>query len=130
MGYTVKLKNKVGTEVNYSSIEQVNLPLASGGGNATFMARYNVTKYASANISYVGGDSATNSTDYVCLLSTASTGKHVPDGIKLKIGNSEVVEGVTYVYTKLSDTEAIVKINGSYITGDIEIEAVAVTPSV
>ena len=130
MGHAVKLKNKVGIEVNYSAIEQVNIPLTSGKGNATFVARYNVTRYASANITYVGGDSASNGTDYTCLISTNSTDKHAPDSIIVKVGGNEISAGSAYEYMKLSDTEALVKINGSYITGDIEIEAVAVVPSV
>lgn len=130
MGYSVKLKNKVGTEVNYGEIEQVTIPLASGKGNVTFAARYGVTRYTSANITYVGGDTATNSVDYMCLISTGSTGKHVPNSIVVKVGGNVVAVDSAYTYTKLSDTEAIVKVNGSNITGDIEIEAVAVTPSV
>ena len=129
MGYPVKLKNKVGTEVNYTAIEQVTIPLVSGNGNATFVARYNVTRYTSANITYIGGDSATNGTDYTCLISTDGTGKHAPDSIRVKVGGNEITEGGAYEYHKLSDTEALVKINGSYITGDVEIEAVAVVPS-
>ena len=128
MGYTVKLKNKVGTEVNYSEIEQVTVPLASGIGNATFVARYNVTRYTSANITYDGGDTATNSVDYMCRITTGATGNHVPDKITVKVGGKEATESVAYVYTKLSNTDAVVKVNGSYISGDIEIEAVAAIP--
>jgi hypothetical protein len=128
MPYTVKLKNQAGIEVNYSDIENVTIPLASGSGNATFMARYGVTKYASSNLTYDGGEYTANGVDYMCRMSTGSTGKYVPDSIKVKIGGTEAVAGLAYVYTKLTNLEAIVKVNGSYITGAIEIEAMAVTP--
>ena len=129
MAYTVKLKNQAGTEVKYSGIEQLSLPLASGNGTAPFMARYSVTKYASASITYDGGDYASNSVDYMCRISTGSTGKVVPASITVKIDGDVATANVEYVYTKLSNTDAIVKVNGSHITGTIEIEAVAATPS-
>ena len=128
MPYTVKLKNQSGEEVNYSSIEQVSIPLASGTGNAYFMARYAVSKTASANITYNGGDYAANSVDYVCRISTGSTGKHVPASVTVKIGGNAAANNA-YAYTKITDTEAVVKVIGSYITGDINITANAVTPS-
>ena len=127
MAYTVKLKNQAGIEVNYSDIENVTIPLASGSGNATFMARYGVTKYASANITYDGGEYAANGVDYMCRISTGSTGKHVPDSIIVKIGGTEATANLAYVYTKLTNIESVVRINGSYITGEIEIEAYAKT---
>ena len=129
MSYTVKLKNQTGTEVNYSAIEQVTIPLANGTGNATFVARYGVTKLIAAYITYDGGDYASNGVDYMCRISTGSTGKHVPNSIKVTIDNKDATASVAYVYTKLSDTEAVVKVNGSYITGAVGITAEAVTPS-
>jgi hypothetical protein len=124
MPYTVKLKNQSGEEVNYSSVEQVAVPLASGTGNAYFMARYAVTKAVSANITYYGGDYAANGVDYMCRISTGSTGKNVPESVTVKIGGAAVANDA-YVYTKISSTEAVVKVNGSYITGDINIAAEA-----
>ena len=126
MSYTVKLKNQTGTEVNYSAIEQVAIPLANGTGNATFVAKYGVTKYASAYITYDGGDTAGNGVDYMCRISTGSTGKNVPDSVTLTIDGNNATANVGYVYTKVSNTEAIVKVNGSYITGAIGLTAVAV----
>lgn len=126
MPYTVKLKDQTGTEITYSAIEQVSVPLASGSGNATFSARYNVVKVAASNITYDGGNYATHDTDYLCRISTGSTGKSVPSSISVKADGKELVSGEGYVYTKLSSSEAYVKIVGSYITGNIEIGAVAV----
>ena len=125
MPYTVKLKDQTGTEVTYSAIEQVSIPLASGSGNATFTARYSVAKTASANITYDGGDYASNGVDCLCRISTGSTGKGVPSSITVKINNKEVKAGEAYVYTKVSTSEAFVKVLGSYITGDVVIQAVA-----
>lgn len=126
MAYTVKLKNQTGTEVIYSSVEQVALPLSSGAGNATFLASYAVSKTASAYITYDGGDMAAHDVDYMCRISTGSTGKTVPTSISVNIGGSVATAGTAYTYTKLSDTEAVVKVKGSYITGAITITAVAV----
>ena len=126
MAYNVKLKNQTGTEVNYEAIEQVTIPLSSGMGNATFVARYDVTKVASAYITYYGGDTAGNGVDYTCCISTGGTGKNVPDSITLTIGGKDATANVAYVYTKVSNTEAVVKVNGSYITGAIGLTAVAV----
>ena len=124
MPYTVKLKNQSGEEVNYSSVEQVAVPLASGTGNAYFMARYAVVKAVSANITYYGGDYAANGVDYMCHISTGTTGKNVPASITVKIGGVAAANDA-YVYTQISSTEAVVKVNGSYITGDINIAAEA-----
>ena len=129
MPYTVKLKNQSGEEVNYSSVEQIAIPLVSGTGNAYFMARYSVNKSASANITYDGGDHAANGVDYMCRISTGSTGKHVPTSIEVKIDGKTATASTAYVYTKISNTEAVVKVNGSYITGTVYISAEAVTPS-
>ncbi len=127
MPYTVKLKNQSGEEVNYSSVEQVAVPLASGTGNAYFTARYAVVNTVSANITYYGGDYAANGVDYMCRISTGSTGKNVPASITVKIGGA-VAANDAYVYTKISSTEAVVLVNGSHITGDLNIAAEALTP--
>jgi hypothetical protein len=130
MAYSVKLKNQEGTEINYSNVEQVSIPLASGNGDATFMARYDVGKYVSTNIDYDGGKHACNGVDYLCrIFITGTTARNVPDSITVRIGSTEATANVAYVYTKLTDTQAVVKIHGACITGAIEIEAVAVTPS-
>ncbi len=123
MAYSVKLKNQTGTEVPYGSIEQVAIPLSSGSGNVTFLAAYTVSKTAVANITYDGGDTAANSVDYMCRISTGSTGKTVPTSISVSIGGSVATAGTAYTYTKLSSTEAIVKVKGSYITGAVTISA-------
>ena len=128
MPYTVKLKNQSGEEVNYSSVEQIAVPLASGTGNAHFMARYEVIKPASANITYYGGDAATYGVDYMCRISTGATGKRVPTSIEVKIDGQVITANFGYVYTKITDTEAVVQINGSYIIGNVYILAEAVTP--
>lgn len=127
MAYTVKLKNQAGIEVNYNNVENVTIPLASGSGNAVFTARYDVTKIASAYITYDGGDNASNGVDYMCRISTGSTGKYVPDDATVKIGGKAATRNVGYVYTKLSNTEAVVSVRGSYITGAVELLAEAVT---
>ena len=127
MARTVKLKNQAGLEVTYSNIEQVTIPLASGNGNATFVAEYHVSKVASTYITYIGGGYAANTVDYMCRISTGTTGKKVPDSVTLKIGESVATSGTHYTYTKLSDSEAVVSVLGAHITGDIVIEAVAVT---
>ena len=127
MAYSVKLKNQMGTEVIYNSIEKVTIPLSAGTGDATFVARYYVTKTDSPNITYIGGGAAANSVDYVCHISTEGTGKKVPDTITVKIGGTVATIGTHYTYTKHSDTEATVFIVGSQITGYIVIEAVAVS---
>ena len=129
MPYTIKLKNQSGEEVNYSSIEQLAVPLASGTDNAFFMARYGVTKPVSVNVTYYGGDYAANGVDYMCRISTGSTGMYVPSTVTVKIGGEVASVGTGYDYVKISDTEAIVKVNGAYITGDIYLLAEAVTPS-
>lgn len=125
MAYSVKLKNQSGTDVNYNAIEQVTIPLASGTGYAIFTARYGVSKTISRGISYVGGDTASNGVDYMCRI-TATGGAKVPNDVTIKIGDVEVEEALVYSYTKLTDTEAIVKINGTYITGLVTITAEAV----
>ena len=127
MAYTVKLKDQTGTEVAYSAIEQVSIPLASGSGNATFTARYEVMKAASANITYDGGDYASNGVDYICSISTGNTGKSVPDSITVRVNGQEIPTVEAYIYTKLSNSEAYVKIFGAYITGDITIAVAALT---
>lgn len=129
MPYTVKLKNQTGAEIPYSFIEQLAVPLASGAGNAVFVARYEVTKTLSTNITYEGGDFAAHGIDYMCRISTGSTGKNVPASILVTVGGNEINVGTGYTYTKLSDTEAFVKINGESITGNVTIVAVAVAPS-
>lgn len=129
MPYTVKLKNQAGIDVNYSDIEIATIPLASGSGNAAFVARYGVTKLAAANITYNGGDYAAHSVGYICLITTGATGKHVPDKVTIKIGDRVATENLAYTYAKLTDTHAVIKVVGDYITGNIEITAVAVTPS-
>ena len=128
MPYTVKLKNQSGEEVNYSSIEQVAIPLASGTDNAYFMARYTVEKVVSANVTYDGGNNAANGVDYMCRISTGTSGKHLPSALTVKIGGTLASVGVAYDYTKISNTEATVKVKGEYITGDLYILAEAVTP--
>lgn len=125
MPYTIKLKNQTGTEVTYNSVEQVAIPLASGSGNATFMARYDVTKETSTNITYYGGSKAAHGIDYLCRISSGSSGKVVADSISVSIGGSVATVGKAYEYTKLSNSEAIVKINGTYITGAVSIKATA-----
>jgi hypothetical protein len=90
------------------------------------LAAYSVSKTTAANITYDGGDTAAHSVDYMCRISTGSTGKSVPTNISIAIGGSVVTAGTAYTYTKLSSTEAIVKVKGSYITGDITIIATAV----
>lgn len=127
MPYTVKLKNQIGTEVIYNSIERVTIPLSNGTGDATFVAKYYVTKVESPNITYIGGGSAANSIDYTCRISTGSTGKKVPDDIIVKVENTQLVKERQYSYTKHSDTEATLFIPGAYITGYLKIEAVAVS---
>ena len=124
MSYTVKLKDQTGTEVTYSAIEQVTIPLASGGGNAIFTAQYNVSKIAATNIEYDGGAYASHDVDYLCRISTGSSGKSLADSITVKVSGNELAKGEGYEYTKLSSSEAFVKIVGSYITGNIEIRAV------
>lgn len=128
MPYTVKLKNQSGEEVNYSEIEQLAIPLASGTDNAFFMARYNVTKANSPYINYDGGNYAANKVDYLCRVSSGS-GKHVPTNVTVKINGQTAANGNAYVYTRLTDTEAIIKLNGTHIIGDVYILAEAVTPS-
>ena len=124
MSYTVKLKDQTGTEVTYSAIEQVTIPLASGSGNATFTAQYNVSKVSVANVEYDGGGYAANGADYLCRISTGSSGKSLADSITVKVSGNELTKSEGYEYTKLSSSEAFVKIIGSYITGNIEIRAV------
>lgn len=128
MPYTVKLKNQAGVDVNYSDVETVTIPLASGSGNAAFMARYGVTKLAAASITYNGGDYAANGVDYICLITTGTTGKRVPDSVTINIGGKVATVGLAYTYAKLTDTHAVIKVAGDYVTGNIEITAVAVTP--
>ena len=127
MAYSVKLKNQMGTEVTYSSIEKVTIPLSAGTGDATFVAKYFVTKTPSPGITYIGGGSVANSVDYMCRISTGTTGKKVPTSITVKVGGTLLAGGTHYTYTRLSDTEASVGILGASITGDIVIEAVAVS---
>lgn len=127
MPYTVKLKNQAGVDVNYSDIETVTIPLASGSGNAAFMARYGVTKLAAASITYNGGDYAANGVDYICVITTGNTGKLVPNAIKVTIGGKTAQVDLAYTYLKLTNTISAVRVEGSYITGDIVIEATAVT---
>lgn len=127
MAYTVKLKNQAGIDVNYSDVETVTIPLASGNGNAAFFARYGVTKNAAVSITYDGGDYAANGVDYLCVISTGSTGKKVPNSIEVKIGGNIATENLAYTYSKLTDTIATVKVVGQYITGDIVLTAVAVS---
>lgn len=125
MAYTVKLKNQAGIDVNYSDVETVTIPLASGSGNAAFFARYGVTKNAAVSITYSGGDYAANNVDYLCVISTGSTGKKVPGSITVKIGDKDATLNVAYTYSVLTDTIAVVKVVGQYITGDIVLTAVA-----
>lgn len=129
MAYTVKLKNQAGIDMKYSDVENVTIPLASGSENAIFTARYNVVKPIAAYITYDGGDYASNGVDYMCRISTGDTGKNVPNQVLVTIGGEMVSVGSVYTYTKLTATEAFVKVNGSHITGDIRIVAEAVTPS-
>ena len=126
MAYSVKLKNQMGTEVTYSSIEKVTIPLSAGTGDATFVAKYYVTKVESPNITYTGGGSTANSIDYTCRISTGATGKKVPDDVSVKVDNTQLVKDRQYTYTKHSDTEATLFVPGTYITGYLKIEAVAV----
>lgn len=125
MAYTVKLKNQSGTEVTYSAVEQVAIPLSTGNGNAYFMAKYDVSKIASSNITYEGGEASAHGVDYICRISVGSTLYKVPNNISITIGGSVATENVAYTYTRLSDSEAFVSINGSSITGDIAITAIA-----
>jgi hypothetical protein len=129
MAYTVKLKNQAGIDVNYSDVETVTIPFASGSGNAVFSARYGVTKNAAARIAYNGGDHAANGVDYICVISTNVEGYKVPDstGITVKIGGKDATVNLAWTYSKLSDTIAVVKVVGQYITGDIALTAVAVS---
>lgn len=127
MAYTVKLKNQAGIDVNYSDIETLTIPMASGSGNAVFMARYAVTKYAASNITYNGGDYAANGVDYLCVITTGETGKLVPDKIKVTIGGNTAEANLAYSYSKMTGNYSVVRVNGAYVTGDIVVEAVAVT---
>ena len=129
MAYTVKLKNQAGIDVNYSDVETVTIPLASGSGNAAFFARYGVTKNAAARIEYNGGDHAANGVDYLCVISTNTDGWKVPEStdITVKIGDKDAEVNLAWTYYRLTDTIAVVRIAGQYITGDISLTAVAVT---
>lgn len=119
MAYNVKLKNQIGTEVNYASVEQVNIPLSSGTGEATFLAKYKVTKTAKANITYNGGDTAAYGVDYMCRI----TGSAVADSITVSVGGTVATVNTAYTYEKVSDTEAYVIVKGAYVTGDLVITA-------
>ena len=119
MSYSVKLKDQTGSEITYNSVEQVALPKSSGNGNAHFVAQYTVTKSV-ARVSYIaGGNMAANSVDYMCHL----TG-NVPEAVTVTIGGN-VMTADDYTYNKVGDTNAIVHIIGSSITGDIVITASA-----
>ena len=119
MAYNIKLKNQIGTEVNYASVEQVNIPLSSGTGEATFLAKYKVTKTAKANITYIGGDAAAYGVDYMCRI----TGSAVADSVTVSVGGATAAQNTAYTYVKVSDTEAYVVVNGSFVTGDLVITA-------
>lgn len=127
MSYSVKLKNQSGTEVAYTAIEQVTIPLASGTGYATFTARYGVTfshERGEGKLAYSGGEYASNGVDYMCRI-------YLPEGtaasVQGGIGEGEgtvLIGGVepspdAYEYTQIASTEAVLKIKGEYITGDI-----------
>ena len=129
MAYTVKLKNQAGIDVNYSDIETVTIPLASGSGNAAFFARYSVTKSYSTGITYNGGDYASNGVDYLCVITTTVDGYKVPEstGISVKINGNDAEVNLAWQYYKLSDKVAAIKIVGQYITGDIVLSAEAAT---
>ena len=125
MAYTIKLKNQSGTEVTYNAVEQVAIPLSAGNGNAFFMARYGVSKTSSSNIAYEGGATAAHGVDYICRISRGSTSYKVPTNVSITIGGNVATANVAYTYTRISDAEAFVKINGTHITGDISITATA-----
>ena len=131
MAYNVKLKNQLGTEVTYSSIETVAVPLASGTGSANFAAQYSVNKNDGTNIAYDGGTSAAYGVDYMCRIYIPSgvTGYKLPESITIKIDSATATAGVGYTYTKLSNTESYVKILGNKITGNITMVASAVKSS-
>ena len=127
MAYSVKLKNQSGTDVTYGAIEQVTIPLSTGTGNALFTARYNVTKNDGSlekMISYSGGDYASNGVDYMCRISIP---EDAPASVQGGIGEGEgtvLIGGVepspdAYEYKQITNSEAILKIKGEYITGDI-----------
>ena len=125
MAYTVKLKNQSGTEVTYSAVEQVAIPLSTGNGNAYFMARYDVSKTSSSNITYEGGTVAAHGVDYICRISCSSSSYKVPTSVSVTIGGTVATENVAYTYTRISNAKAFVRINGTYVTGDIVITAIA-----
>ena len=118
MAYTVKLKNQTGSEVIYSAIETLAVPMSSGVGDAYFIARYNVEHTASASVEYDGGKYAAHGVDYVCRIS-ASIGT-IPTSITVTIGGTAKTCDVDYTY---SQAEGLVIIKGSCITGDIVITA-------
>lgn len=121
MPYTVKLKNQIGSEVNYGSIERIAVPLASGTGNAYFMARYDVKHVAVSNITYSGGEYAAHAVDYACRIT--STGA-LPNAVTVTIGGETQQKDVGYTYSKEPTCGHIV-IKGAYITGNIVITASA-----
>ena len=98
MAYTVKLKNQAGIDVNYSDIETVTIPLASGSGNAAFFARYSVTKSYSTGITYNGGDYASNGVDYLCVITTTVDGYKVPESTGISVNScsnyAEIIHAV------------------------------------
>ena len=127
MAYSVKLKNQSGTDVTYGAIEQVTIPLSTGTGNALFTARYKVTmnyERGEGKLAYSGGEYASNGVDYMCRI-------YLPDNaaasVQGGIGEGEgtvLIGGVepspeAYEYTQIASKEAVLKIKGEYITGDI-----------
>ena len=118
----IKIKNQSAAEIAYAGIGILTVPLSSGAGNATFLARYEVHKNASTYINIDGCDYAARLIDYMCHIS-ANNGKKVPDSVMVTIDGTSTTD---YTYTKISDTSAILKIHGEKVKGDITITASAV----
>jgi hypothetical protein len=122
MPYTVKLKNQIGTEVFYQSIEQVSIPLSSGAGNATFLAKYTASM-TGKNSTFTGGATAAYGVDYICHINTLPASKYVPTSVTVKIAGNTAIAGTDYEYTKNGSVYGLIKIFGASITGNIEITA-------
>ena len=119
MPYSVKLKDQTGTEIIYTSVEQVSLPQVSGTTPAEFMAKYSVTKSPVDGITYKGGDTTAHGVDYLCYIT--STGS-LATSVTVYIADVKVNVGDGYTYT-VNGNSALLYINGNKITGNILINA-------
>ncbi|MDR2845952.1 MAG: hypothetical protein LBV63_01575, partial [Candidatus Methanoplasma sp.] len=115
---TDKISLVSGDLVNVSYYE-----LADGTNtiHAVFSQEYSVT-YTGDAVDGSNGLTAVNGTDYTATL-TMATGHDRPDTITVNVGGTTVTVGTEYTYDQ---TTGAITISGSYITDDIEINAVGV----